>query len=228
MTIPRFATVGLESTDDHTENARLAATIYAFDVPLDPVQPWSVITGDGIKGSRVVWHFRPEPDGNQPGEIAKRWNDGAWLANNPENPLAIIREAFEIYAKMTNCIRLGRGFSHFGGMATTIHTTRIAAILAALGHPVLGWVRGDRGTAWKLHPAAAADAALIEREDLYTTLPDEAISYAKGALLGHAYMVDVIKKATTTQHMHRGRIALIGRNCPDANILTLEKLLYRK
>jgi hypothetical protein len=228
MTIPRFATVGLESTDNHVENTRLAATIYAFDVPLDPHKELSVITGDGIKGSRVVWHFRPEPDGNQPGEIAKRWNDGAWLANNPDNPLAIVRSAFDIYSKMAQAAKMKRGFSHFGGSAITIHTTRIAAILAALGHPVLGWVLSDRGVAWKLHQAAATDAALLQRADLLDVLPDSAISYARGAVLGHAVMVHRIKKVTDTQHIHRNRVALIGKNCPDKCVLTLEQLFYRK
>jgi hypothetical protein len=79
-----------------------------------------------------------------------------------------------------------------------------------------------------MHQAAASDAAMFERDDLYTVLPNAAISYAKGAILSHAYMVDLIKNVTMTQHEHRGRIAVIGRNCPDANILILEKLLYRK
>jgi hypothetical protein len=210
--MPRFATVGLESTENHTDNARLAATIYAFDVPLDPSQPWSVISGDGIKGTRVVWHFAPRPDGNQPGEIAKKWHDGAWQAKNHDNPLTVCRRTFDEYSRMVAAVKAGRGYPSIPHARVTIHTTRIAAVLVALGHQLDGWHVSDYGTAWKFHEAAANDAALLER----------------GAILGHAFMVDHIKSVTTTRHEHRGRVALIGRNCPDAHVLTLEKLLYRK
>jgi hypothetical protein len=226
--IPRFATVGIESTENHTDNARLAATIYAFDVPLDPSQPWSVISGDGIKGTRVVWHFAPRRDGNQPSEIAKRWYDGAWQAKNYDNPLTVCRRTFDEYSRMVAAIKAGRGYPSIPHARVTIHTTRIAAALVALGHQLDGWHASDYGTAWKFHEAAANDAALLERDDLYEKLPDSPISYARGAILGHAFMVDHIKSVTTTRHEHRGRVALIGRNCPDSHILTLEKLLYRK
>jgi len=228
MSVPKFQTVSIDSPDNHTDNAKLAATIYAFDVPLDPAQPWSVIAGDGIKGTRVVWHFSPLPHGLQPGDIAKRWASPEWLALNPCDPLAVCKSAFAYHFQMVTAIKQRFGFGTYAGPCIVLHTTRAAAVLAAIGHPILGWEWSDNGVAWKMPQAAAADAALFATEDLYTVLPNEAISYAKGAILGHAIMVDKIKEITMTRHEHRGRIALIGRNCPDANILTLEKILYRK
>jgi len=226
--IPRFATVGLESTENHTDNARLAATIYAFDVPLDPIKGWSVITGDGIKGTRVIWHFAPRPDGNQPGEIAKKWHDARWIFENKTNALSVTRRAFDEYSKMVQITKARSGFPIVKHASVTIFTTRIAAVLVALGHELIGCDHTDYGTAWKFKQCAAADASLIERGDLLEKLPDAAISYARGAILGHAVMVDKIKDITDTQHIKRNRIALIGKNCPDKCVLTLEQLFNRK
>jgi hypothetical protein len=224
----RFSTVNLDSTQNHIDNLVHAAVVYAFDVPLQAVTPWSIISGDGIRGTRVVFHFDPQPEGNNPAEILRKWEDPTWIDMNPRNPLAACKRAFAEYFRMVNAIKTRRGYSNHSGPCVSLFTTRTAAALHGLGHPVLGWQWTDKGVVWKMHEASAADAALFKREDLYTVLPDASISYAKGALLSHAFMVDLIKSVTTTRHEHRGRVAIIGRNCPDENILSLEKILYRK
>ena len=224
----RFATVNLDSTQNHIDNLVHAAVVYAFDVPLQADQPWSVIAGDGIQGSRVVFHFDPQPAGNNPAEILRKWNDPIWMTASPNDPLTVCWRAFDEYHHMVSAIKTRRGYDTYTGPCVSLFTTRTAAVLSALGHPVLGWQWTDKGVIWKMHQSSAADAALFERQDLYTVLPDAAISYAKGALLSHAFIIDLIKGVTTTRHEHRGRVAIIGRNCADENILTLEKILYRK
>ncbi len=75
---------------------------------------------------------------------------------------------------------------------------------------------------------AAADAALYDDPALYTKLPDSGISYAKGAITGHERMVEAIKNIQFARVEHRGRVALIGRDCAGEKLNQLEKILYRK
>jgi len=198
--LPKFGVTTIDSAAHSTANPRLAATIYAFDVPLHESNPYTTSAGDGIVDVRVVWNFaQTDKAGNSPAEIAAKWIDTVWMQRNETHPLAICRSAFSWHAKLKEMIEHGRG-----------------------------WDRKPQNVAWCFHQAAAADAALYEDAALYTKLPDASISYAKGAILGHERMVAAIKNIQFARVEHRGRVALIGRDCAGEKLNQLEKILYRK
>jgi len=150
------------------------------------------------------------------------------MAENPDHPLAICRQAFEHHAKLKSYLRAGRGPSMFYGASCKVTNTRKAAVLMAMGHPLMGWLRNDQVTTWCCHEAAAADAALYDSPDLYDRLPDEAISYARGAILGHEAMIAASKQIQTAVVTHRGRKAFIGKDISKPQLDALERVLYRK
>jgi hypothetical protein len=229
MIVPRFGFSAIHGSSLDTDNIRLAATVFAFDVPLNRDNPYTTTAGDGINGVRVVWHFQPVAGGNSPQEIAQRWADRYWLDMFPVHPLAICRKAFTEYDNLVRAVKSKSGFDTFCGPSTTIESTRHAAILLALGHTLHGWKWHDYGASWQFHQASAADAALLADERLYDKLPDHPISYAKGALIGHEYMTKhVLSTIGNAQVQHRGRTAIIGRNTPKNLQDQIEKLLYRK
>lgn len=226
MHLPRFAVSTVDGLLADTDNPRLAATIFAFDVPLHPQNPYSVTTGDGIDGARITWHFQQtSPAGNSPEAIAKAWDDEKLPLSNP---VSICRESFRIHKRFTESIKMRIGHSFWHGAAVRITNTRKAAVLSAIGHRLLGWQYNDRVTTWCFHESAAVDATLIDDPELYQKLPDAAISYARGAILGHEFMIHEIKKATQFQVKHKGRTAIIGSNMPKAELDKLEKIFYRK
>lgn len=226
--VPRFEITPLDSLDAYTASPKLAATIYAFDVPLNPHNPWTTSAGDGINGVRVVWHFQQtDAAGNSPGAIIKRWHNDEWLACNPNHPLSICKEAFACHDRLIDSIDKLSGRPHFGA-GCLITNTRKASVLCALGHQMIGWRKNPQVTTWVFHESAAADAALYDDEALFKKLPDANISYAKAAIIGHENMVKVIKQIQFARVEHRGRVALIGRDMQKRQIDALEKILFRK
>ncbi|MGA0019466.1 MAG: hypothetical protein ACO3IL_05685 [Steroidobacteraceae bacterium] len=227
--LPKFGITTIDSAAHSTANPRLAATIYAFDVPLHAENPYTTSAGDGIANVRVIWNFtQTDRAGNSPSEIAKRWHDSAWIERTPNDPLAICRRAFDEFDRLKGMMQMGRGLPQHYGAACRVTNTRKAAVMSALGHPLIGWQRNPRVTTWCFHEAAAADAALYDDPALYTKLPDSGISYAKGAITGHERMVEAIKNIQFARVEHRGRVALIGRDCAGEKLNQLEKILYRK
>jgi len=227
--LPKFAVTTIDSASASTANPRLAATIYAFDVPLHESNPYTVTAGDGLKETRVVWNFnQSDRAGNSPAEICTRWHDQPWLDANPNNPLAVCKAAFEWFEQMMHMLKIRRGLDYYDGACVEITNTRKAAVLAALGHPLVGWKTRPVVTTWCLHQAAAADALLYDDAALYTKLPDAAISYARAAILGHEAMIKAIKDIQFARVEHRGRVATIGRDLGGEKLNQLEKILYRK
>lgn len=227
----RFQPFEIQTVDGlvtDVSNIQLAATIVAFDVPLHPSNPFSTQAGDGLISSRVTWHFSgASPLGDTAANIGERWSNEQWIAQNPNHPLAICRATFGWMATLMDGIKSGQGFSFYHGAAVRITNTRKAAVMAALGHRLLGWQRNDRVTTWCFHEAAASDAALFDG-DIYTNLPTAAISYAKGAILGHEMMVKAVKDIQFARVEHRGRTAIIGKDISQNKLDQLEKILYRK
>jgi hypothetical protein len=227
--IPRYSLSVIDGQTGDVDNLPCAATIYAMDVPLHPANPYSTQAGDGIKGVRVIWHFhQPDLAGNSPQKIARLFHDTVFQQRNPNDPVTVCANAFREFSTLKQMIHHGRGLQAHYGPACRVTNTRKAAVLIALGHPLLGWIRNPQVTTWCFHEAAAADAALYDDPTLYSKLPDAPISYARGALLGHEAMVDVAKKAQFARVTHRGRSALIGKDISKEDLNTLEKLLYRK
>jgi len=228
MTFKPFSLSTVDGLATNVENIRLAATIVAFDVPLYPENPFSTQAGDGLTAPRVTWHFKgPSPYGHTASSIATRWNDEAWMAANGKDPLAICRSTFAWMDSLHHAIKTNSGFSFYGGPAIRITNTRKAAVLAALDHPIIGWQRNDMVTTWCFHEAAATDAVLFDR-NIYAELPTAAISYAKGAILGHQMMIAAIKDIQFARVQHKGRTAIIGKDISQSKLDQLEKILYRK
>ena len=228
--VPRFGTISIADMGADVDNLQIAATVYAFDVPLHPDRPYDCQKGDGIKGNgtRIIFHFdQTDGAGNSPKQIIKRYKDEAWLANNPDHPLGVCKRAFDEHAKLKQMLKPGRCQQH-DGPATRVTNTRMAAVLIALGHPLLGWQQNQVVTTWCFPEAAATDAVLYSRDDLYTYLPDSAIAYAKGAILGHERMITLSKQATTARIQHRGKTAYIGKDMKPHEIDTLDKLLHQR
>ncbi len=227
----RFQPFEIQTVDGlvtDVSNIQLAATIVAFDVPLHPSNPFSTQAGDGLVAPRVTWHFSgASPLGDTAENIGERWTNEQWIALNPNHPLAICRATFRWMATFMDAIKSGQGFSFYHGAAVRITNTRKAAVMAALGHPVIGWQRNDKVTTWCFHEAAASDAALFDG-DIYTHLPTAAISYAKGAILGHEMMVKTVKDIQFARVEHKGRTAIIGKDISQKKLDQLEKILYRK
>ena len=226
--VPRFGTTNIADQSADVDNLQIAAVVYAFDVPLHKERPYDVQAGDGLTRPRIIFHFNQEdPAGNQPKEIIKRYKNAAWLAENPTHPLTVCNTAFDEHAKLKKALRLG-SFPPHHGPACRVTNTRMAAVLKAMGHKLHGWQRNDVVTTWCFDEAAATDALLYARDDLYTYLPDSSISYAKGAILGHERMISLSKQATTARVQHRGRTAYIGKDISKGEQDIIEKLLFRK
>jgi len=97
-----------------------------------------------------------------------------------------------------------------------------------MGHPLKGWKRNPQVTTWCFDEAAAADCALYDDPDLYDKLPESTISYTKAAVLGHLGMSEASKQVMQASIEHKGRTALIGRDCTPSQIESIEKILFRK
>ena len=227
--VPRFALNQISHERMEVSQLQLAATIYAFDVPLHKERPFTTQAGDGVQGVKVVWNFhQTDPAGNNPKALSGKWADESWMVVNPTHPLAVTKRAFCEYYSLLSACREGFGYSVWNGPAVRITNTRKAAVIRALGHPITGWQRNDAVTTWCFHEAAATDAVIYDRLDLYQTLPDAPISYAKAALLSHEAMIAASKQVQLARVEHRGRVAMIGTQSTQSQINSIEKLLYRK
>ena len=228
----RFRVESIDGLTSDIQSTVLAAVIYAFDVPLAKDNPYSTQAGDGIPGKniRVTWHFQSTPEGNSPKIIANRYKDDVWQAKNPTDPLTRCRVAFDAFFGMKKCLKEKRGIDIFNPAkhSTRVESTRLAACLVGMGHPIAGWHWNDYGAAWHFDQAAGVDAVLIHDEHLIDRLPDEPISFVKGAIMGHAAMMDKIFQIQNIRVEHKGRIAVIGKHIPQKRLDALEKILYRK
>jgi hypothetical protein len=222
-----FSTVDGFGAD--TQNTRLAATICAMDVPLQEGHECSVTVGDGISDSRVTWHFQPSGAGGiSAKDIIKKWFDEKWRAENPNHPVSIIRKAFAVLSDLNAAASQRRGYTVQNGPGIGTPSTRKAAILVALGHPVIGWRWSGDACFWRFNECAAADAAMLEDPKLYDRLPTAAISYARAALFGHEAMVEVARRVTGYRIQHKGRIAIVSKELQKSQLDQIEKLLYRR
>jgi hypothetical protein len=228
MIIPRFAINTVEGTQASTGNAKLAATICAFDVPLHPSMPWDTQAGDGIQGVRITFNFEAPQDGNSPKEIIQKWHDQKWKALNPDNPLTKCYDAFLILDRMVSCAKSKTGFPIHKGASVKVQNNRHAAILAAMGHPIMGWTWHGDTAIWHFHECTGADMALIADARLYEKLPDADISYVKGAVLGHEAILKKCTEIRQARIEHKGRIIIIGKDIPKNLLDSLEKIAYRK
>jgi hypothetical protein len=215
-----------------TRNLQLAATIYAFDVPLLAEQPITTLAGDGIDGVRVTFHFEQSaPNGNSPAAIIKRWMDVVWLAENAEHPLAQAKEAFELFKRLTATAKRTTGdpLPNFaGGDSVHCYDNRQAAAVWSVGNQFLGYSVRDGIYRWHFHRAAAGDLALFERGDLHEALPDLKLSYVRASLHNHKVLTGLVKSVMYLQVLHRGRVANIGTSVPQHTLDKLERILYRK
>lgn len=226
MNKPRF-----ETLDGETSNVKIAATAIALDVPLLPEKPWTIVSGDGIKGKRAIWHFKgASPDGNSIAAVTKAWHDDAWLAANPTHEVTRIKAAFDAIHKLGDTAQ-GKA-SHYSEIkpGDTIHTasTAMAATMIALGHPCKGYTRGSDCIFWRFDRAAASDMALWADHALHVKLPTTAISYIKCALLNWRTLLEAVNRPSMLAIKHGTRTAFVSKDADKKTQETLEKLLYRK
>jgi hypothetical protein len=210
---------------------QLAATIIAIDVPLHAAAPMQNVSGDDIKGVRIVWQFLgASPTGNTAEMVTKAWHDEKWIAANATHTLAKIKLAFRTMRAMAE---QSRGHGEYVGPCKhpdTIKTasTPAAATLVALGHPCLGSHDYNGSTWWNFDRAAAVDLDLWMDRNIHEKLPTADLSYIKAALLNWKQLMEDARTITHTVVKHKGRTAYVGKDDDTKTILTLEKLLYKK
>jgi hypothetical protein len=228
MFLQKFGFGTVDGLGADTQNTRLAATICALDVPLQEGNECSVTVGDGIQGSRVTWHFQATGGGYSSNDIVNKWHDRRWQDENHNHPIALIRRAFGALSDLNEAILSRRGYVNHHGPGLGTPVTRKAAILLALGHPILGWKWSGDVCFWRFAQAAAEDALLLDDPALYDRLPTAPISYARAALFGHEAMVEVARQVTGYRVQHKGRIAIVSKEIPKQQLDQIEKLLYRR
>ena len=220
-----------ETLDGKTSNAKIAATAIALDVPLLQDNPWSIVAGDGIKGTRVVWNFRGKSeDGNSIADVTNAWQSDAWLTKHPNHEITRIKVAFDALTKLADT---AKGQAHYYDLIIPRDTicnasTAMAATLIALGHPCRGYTRGNACVFWHFDRAAASDMALWLDHDLHAKLPNVDISYIKCALLNWKILLNECKSPQYIAVQHGTRTAYVGKGADSKTQQTLEKLLYRK
>lgn len=226
MNKPRF-----ETLDGETSNAKIAAAAIALDVPLMADNPWTVAAGEGIKGTRVIWHFKGKsPDGNSIADVTNAWKNDAWIDKNPNHEITRIKIAFDALSKLADTAKgSSRHFDLIMPRDTISNaSTAMAATLIALGHPCRGYSRGNGCLFWHFDRAAASDMALWSDRDLHVKLPGAMISYVKCALLNWKIL---LTECTAPQYIavqHGTRTAFVGKGADAKTQETLEKLLFRK
>jgi hypothetical protein len=202
----------------------LAATIFAHDVPLHAPQPYSVESGDGIRGKKIIFHFA----GSAADSIKRKWFDPGYLAANPTDSVAVCLDSFSYLETLRHYCKTEIGVKRAAVQLQTATTNiRIASILARLGHEPFAYHGGDF-IVWCFNPSAAADLALLEDPNLYDMMPTAPIAYAKAALFSHMAMLELVNKTTHYRIRHKGREAVIGANLPKDQLAVMEKLINRK
>jgi hypothetical protein len=220
-----------EALDGNTTNCKVAATAIALDIPLDVDRPCTIASGDGISGTRVVWHFSgPSKDGNTIGAVIKAWSDHGWQARNPDHEVTRIKLAFEEMTSMAAVAKTGAGkYSKCVASDKISHTsTALAATMVAIGHPCLGFNRNDFTVHWHFNRAAAADFSLWLDPLIHEKLPEAKISYIKCALLNWKELITEANSPQLTAVKHGARTAFVGKNDSAQTQSILEKLLFRK
>jgi hypothetical protein len=231
--LPKTRFVGITGEAGATTDTRLAAALYALDVPLDTHRTLTTMAGDGIRGVRVTWHFaEASPSGDSSAKMIKAWDDREWAKAHPECPLVNIKQAFIGYADIARGMKEGT-LECFAPPGPFIETqdARMAACMVRLGHPITGIAYADGKYRFRFPQAAATDF------EIWTTInpartkhPDTLLHVLWCAFDCHYRMVGFIKNsgpqfATVN---HRGRTAMVGRDMEKSQIDQLEKLLYRR
>ena len=203
---PSLAVTNVAAESADISNLQVAAVVYAFDVPLHPERPYDVQAGDGISGSRVMWHFVQDAGGESPREIAKKYLNDDWHKMNPDHPLAVCKRAFDEFAKLKQYLKVG-GPSPYVGPACRITNTRQAAVLLALGHKMLGWQRNALVTTWCFHEAAAAEVIVREMDMPFM----QTTSHYRLKMIAHLLLPLLEARRTKTQVI----IVFLGKNGND-------------
>jgi hypothetical protein len=214
-------------SENNVDNLQHAATICAHDVPMMEGTPYTVQTGDGIKRSRVIFHFKAAaPNGLTPREIIERTKSPVWLKENPNHSIAVCKRAFDAFYLIKGFIKGTRVISE-GINTVQMGNTRFAAVMVAMGHFMTQTRHGEKYV-WHFPESAGIDSDLLHMPDLYDRQPSLPISFAKAAIMGHAEMLNLLKSPTHYNIQHKGRTAIIGRHAPQNQINIIDKLLYRK
>jgi len=230
---PRLSFVSVTGDAASTTDTRLAAALYALDVPFDTSRMAATFAGDGIRGKHITWFFQSHnPHGQSSAAMSKAWNDDNRITTHSDCPIAKIKLAFRRKDELTAQIIAG-GIEPFApsGPFIETHDTAKAASMEQLGHPMTGIAYRDGKYWWRFAQAAAPDFALwdLPGKELEQRLPEALIAYLQCSFTNHRAFVDIIKKpkAHFATVQHRGRTAVIGNEMPKADVDKLEQLLTR-
>lgn len=231
--LPKTRFVGITGEAGATTNTRLAAALYALDVPLDVHRSLTSISGDGINGIRITWHFaESSPKGDSSAKMIQAWDDREWAKANPDCPLVNIKQAFLGYAEIARSIKESTlDCTPCAVPFLETDDAKMAACMVKLGHPISGIAYRDGRYRFRFNQCAGTDFAVWSSIDpARTSHPDTLLHALWCAFDCHSSMVDFIKKSGPqfAAVKHRGRTALIGRDMEQAQLDQLEKLLYRR
>jgi len=228
--LPGFKVAPIFGDSQDVDNLQLAAIIYAMDVPLKQQNGWTVQAGQGIKGNRVTFHFhQTDPAGYKPKQIADWYHNPEFLAKNPIHPVSVCVTAFSKWHEFAMIAKREKYCGFFNGSADTVRitNTRKAAVIAAMGNPMMG-IRWSGPCCIFHFPASASVDDLLYERDVYKEIPKHNLAYAKAALLGHEEMLNLAGNVSFARVEHKGRIAIIGKDASQRGIDTLDHLLHRK
>lgn len=228
---PGFKVAPILGESQDVDNLQLAAIIYGMDVPLHKKNGWTVQSGHGIKGNRLTFHFsQTDPAGYRPKQIAEWYNSPEFQTNNPGHPVSVCCKAFAKWHEFSSIAKREKPCSFFNGNADTVRitNTRKAAVIAAMGHPMMGIRWSGPCCIFHFPASAAVDDRLYERPDLYKEIPNHNLAYAKAALLSHEEMLHLAGSVSFARVEHKGKIAIIGKDANQRGIDTIDKLLHRK
>lgn len=230
----RLQFVSLSGEAATTTDTRLAAALYALDVPFDGEKMADTFAGDGIKGKFCSWYFKTHnPKGESSAAMLKAWDDRDYAASNPLCPLVNIKAAFIRHAELVRQIQEGV-LECKVAPSPFLETpdTKMAAAMERLGHPIQGIAYRDGQYRFRFSQAAGADFALwtLPPKELERRLPDALISYLWCAFDNHRQFIDLVKKpkASFAVVEHKGRRAVVGENISQSHSDFIEKNLYRK
>lgn len=228
--LPGFNVSPILGESQDVDNLQLAAIIYALDVPLQKANGFTVQAGQGIKGNRITFHFhQPDPAGYKPKQIAEWYSSEAFRVTNPIHPVSVCAKAFEKWHEFSLIAKREKSCSFFNGGSDTVRVTntRKAAVIAAMGRPMMGIRWSGPCCIFHFPASATVDERLYERE-IYKELPRHNLAYAKAALLSHEEMLRLAGDVSFARVEHRGKTAIIGKDVNQRGIDTLDKLLHRK
>lgn len=229
--LPGFKVAPIFGESHDVDNLQLAATIYALDVPLHKDNGWTVQAGQGIKGSRVTFHFsQTDPAGYKPKQIAELYQDRRFKEENPNHPISVCSRAFSKWHEFSSIAKREKPCSFFNGSSDTVRitNTRKAAVIAAMGHPMMGIRWSGPCCIFHFPASASVDEAIYEREGIYKEIPTHNLAYAKAALLSHEEMLHLAGNVSFARVEHKGKIAIIGKDVVQRGIDTIDRLLHRK